>query len=162
MCTERAFYILDYTGSVLYTLANPTIYTRGCRITHSSADLYYLAAIHETTTYTLGSLRYPLWNIWKVDMSAYTAELYLEQTNSGNRYGASSTVVEDVVLLGATRQIITAVSIADGFNPFFNLYQDTALASCSNGFYNNLGCEKCNWDTSRKFCTRCSAAPVCS
>lgn len=46
VCTERAFYILDYSGSVQYTLPNPTIYTRGCRIAHDSADLYYLTAIH--------------------------------------------------------------------------------------------------------------------
>ena len=86
----------------------------------------------------------------------------MEQTNSGSRYGATSTVVEDAAAISVGKQIIAVVSIADGFNPYYNLYQDIAASSCSSGFYDNGNCEKCSWDSSRKFCTRCSAAPVCT
>lgn len=110
----------------------------------------------------MGALRYPLWNIWKVDIGANSAVLYLEQTNAGSRYGASSTVVEDAATIQVGKQIITAVSIADGFNPYYNLYQDIASSSCSSGYFDNGNCEKCNWNDSRAFCTKCSAAPVCT
>lgn len=70
VCTEQAFYLLSYSGSVLFTLPYPSLYTRKCRITTGWASVageYYLTAISQQLSYNPGSITYPLWNIWKID-----------------------------------------------------------------------------------------------
>lgn len=144
LCTSRAFYLINYTGIVKFTLTHPTLYTLNCRIapewTGNQSGVYYLTATSERTNYTLGSVIYPIWNIWKVDVGNLKATLYLEQRNTGSRYGSTGVPVNDAAAYLVTSKSIYVTSIADGYNPYSNSYFDTmptnsGISKCTNGFY---------------------------
>lgn len=45
LCTERAFYVYSYTGTLEYTLPNPTVYTRRCQAFLTTGNTYFITAI---------------------------------------------------------------------------------------------------------------------
>ncbi len=73
---------MDYTGVVKFTLANPTIFTYKCRVAPNlllaQPTVYYLTAVAQVQyfKYSNGVMKYPLWNIWKVDASGLKATLF--------------------------------------------------------------------------------------
>lgn len=99
LCTAQAFYLINYTGVVKFTLTYPTLYTLKCRMASdwgNATGIYYLTATTERTSYTYNSNRiYTLWNIWKVDVTNLKALLYLEQRNTANRYSATGASIND-------------------------------------------------------------------
>lgn len=45
VCTSRAFYLLDYSIQIKYTLKYPSLYTHRCRIKDATGGRYYLIAL---------------------------------------------------------------------------------------------------------------------
>lgn len=165
ICSERAFYIVDYSGNVKLTQLSPSFFTYKCRVAPNllsgQPNIYYLTAVFQVPyfyTYSPSTTRYALWNIWKIDAVALKATLFHEQLNTGNRYGATGTIVDDAgaFLISASRILVT--SIADGFQPLYNYYRDTGTVSCSSTYQQaGLSCEKCNWDeTIKSYCNTCN------
>lgn len=136
VCTARAFYILDYSGSITYTINNPSVFTSSCRVYFSSSTLFFLLAIHEATSLSTGNII--LWNIWKIDLQSSVSYLYLQQQNTLSRYGTGR-VCKDAGILYLDSQVVRVASIARTTNPLYNVFGFTG-GSCGTGFFLNSVC----------------------
>lgn len=101
---------------------------------------YYLTVVSQQQRYNISStIYYPLWSIWRIQTSTLKAYLHHEQLNSASRYGSTSTKVRDAGVFYVDKQKIYVISIADGYNPYYNYYTDNLVSPCSTGFFSNSG-----------------------